>query len=290
LIERIRKWIQHLISIGMGHRALPQEKSMQREEGFLSQEIDDAVAEAHRRFAPWFAVIADINRLAMTVLYTIRVNHDDNRKLCEATLFSKAVQASQAAVLLAERGMPADARTVLRTATETALFQRKVKQDAAFVSALEENHDHHRYKQASAMLDDPQAAAQMSPRDAEVFTKVVMETKTQYATGLPKKVVTFEVAKSVKYLGFYNTIFRPTSDDSAHPSIRSMGRHTREDDKGRFSLVFGPQDEDMENTLFSVGLVLLDVTTLAIDSFSLEPHVPEALRLQSELSRVPGIS
>lgn len=263
---------------------------MQQEQGFLSPDSQAEILEFRRRYAPMTGLLDRANRMAMKVLNAISFHSKDTQRLCVAILFSKTVQSLQASIVLVERGMAADARTALRSATEAAIFLAKIVSDATFIDVLEEHDDLHHKKLANALLQDPFARKSMSPEVAADYQKIVATIAAKYGQRELTPLNTQAVAQSVNLLAFYNTIFRPTSGDSAHPSLTSMGRHARADGDGNLRLIFGTQDDDAEHTMFGISTVFLDVMMRTVNVFEFLQYEAAILELHADIRQTGGLS
>lgn len=243
---------------------------MSRNEGFLSPHFSQTTARIRLDFSIWFGLLEDCNRLAMAVLPRMQPGTADNQKLLEAVLFARALQSIQAMTVLAERGMTGDARTLLRSCCETAIFQRKLHLDAAFADKLQERHDFHQRKLANAILSDPNSTAKLTPEQIQSLRMVVAEIDGRYPVRRPADVNLAAVAASVNGMALYDLIFRSTSGDAAHTTLNSLVRHVVSDqDNNITGLRFGPQTDDLADTISGGISVLLHVLDAAIESFGL---------------------
>ena len=80
------------------------------------------------------------NALGMQVLPNAKASTTDNQQLIAAALYGRTLTSFQAAIVLAERGMIGDARTIVRAAAETAIVLAAVAQDAAVCDLLIDRH------------------------------------------------------------------------------------------------------------------------------------------------------
>jgi hypothetical protein len=241
-----------------------------RNEGFLSPDFAQTISTIRLDFSIWFGLLEDCNRLAVAVLPRVQPGTADNQKLLEAVLFARALQTIQAMTVLAERGMTGDARTLLRSCCETAIFQRKLHLDAGFADKLEERHDFHQRKLANALLCDPRSTAELTPEQVQSLRAVVAEIDGRYPVRKPADVNLATVAASVNGMALYDLIFRSTSGDAAHTTLNSLVRHVVSDrDNNITGLRFGPQTDDLADTISGGISVLLHVLDAAIESFGL---------------------
>jgi len=243
---------------------------MSKIEGFLSLNFGPTIEKIRLDNSAWFELLEDCNRLAMSVLPCLRPGTADNQKLLESAHFAKALQSIQAVVLLAERGMVGDARTVLRSCIETAIFQRKMQQDPSFADKLAERHEYHRVKIVNALLDDAASRAELTPAQVESMQAVVAEIQAKYPGRKLSDISLFNVATSVNGLALYNLIYRSASGDAAHTTLDSLVRHVVVDKNDDITgLRFGPQVEGLADTLSAAVSVVLHVLDSAVESFEL---------------------
>lgn len=120
------------------------------QDGFLEQSDDARIATIRQRHAPWFAFIEKLNRLAMRVL--LHEAPKANEEVYLATFYARAVTMFQGAVRLAERGLVAESRTLVRGCAETAIALGCVRRDKSFFDRLDEDYDKHRIALANDLL------------------------------------------------------------------------------------------------------------------------------------------
>jgi hypothetical protein len=105
--------------------------NVSQNEGFLSPALSGSIANIRADFAPWFDAVTAFNTLGMRVLPNVKADQSSNQQLVVAALYGRVLTSFQAAVLLAERGLLADARIVVRGAAETAIVLVAVEKDEA---------------------------------------------------------------------------------------------------------------------------------------------------------------
>jgi len=91
------------------------------EHGFLGKEIEQWIPKnrhAHREF---FQLVDDANRCCQTSMYKLGPHKKNRQEVLVAILYLRVLNNSQAAVLLAERGLMPQCR-ILGRATVEALF------------------------------------------------------------------------------------------------------------------------------------------------------------------------
>jgi hypothetical protein len=226
-----------------------------------------------RDFAPWFRVAASFNELGMHVLPAVKVT-EINQHLVAATLYGRTLKSFQATYVLAERGMLADARTVVRAGAETAIVLYAVVKDASVCDLLIERYFWHHRKLRKAWLDDPQAVAEMTAGEIDTIKAIIADIdknhpKASQGKGDPVSIAS--LAKQAGVMALYNAIYRATSGDAAHTSIDALNRHVRSDGQNNIlGLQFGPEVSDLPPTLSDAISVLAHALHAALELFPMQ--------------------
>lgn len=221
-----------------------------RQHGFLASDLVIAVGETRRKFATWFALLDDLNAQAMKMLWAFKPKVDDERHLVGTLLFCRAVQAYQGAILMAERGMIAEARTLIRNCAESAFALGAIALDRSFLEEMIDGHFKHTQKLTQIYLTEPELFARLSSQNVLTLQQHLAEIKAEYPEQSPKKINWQSISKRVGMTVLYNTVYRDTSADAAHVTLDALNRHLIADDDANIkSLKFGPDEVDLESTL-----------------------------------------
>lgn len=246
---------------------------MSQNQGFLSASLAVSIANLRRDFAPWFGVAEGLNGLAMRALSNVTPATDSNQQVVAAALYGRALTSFQAALLLAERGMIADARTVVRAAAETVIVLSAVAKDAGVCDLLIDRHLWHHVKMRRAWLRDSQATAQMTPAEIAAVKETLADVETQFPQVKTLKADPLAIAVLAEKAGvmaLYNTVFRSTSGDAAHTSLDALNRQIRIDASGDIAgMKFGPSGDDLSVTLSDAISVLSFALHAVADLFQI---------------------
>jgi hypothetical protein len=227
-------------------------------DGFLSGDLHIFINQSHIDFREWFELVANLNKTVFQALTNLHPLKDNKQQLTAALLFSRAVQSFQGAVLLAERGMISEARTLVRNCAETAIVLAAVGKDASFVLKLVESHQKHSSQLAKALSTNPDAATELSPFTLASLQRVMDSVDELFPNGQPNSYILKNVATDVGLIGLYDTVFRGISGDAAHPTIGALTRHIYQDEAGEIcDLRFEPVQEDLPHTLSMATSTLL---------------------------------
>jgi uncharacterized protein DUF5677 len=232
-------------------------------DGFLGGDESSRIRTARERYAPWFALIDRLNRLAMSVVFADPPPRDSSEpeavpKLYVAVLFARATELFQGAVLMAERGMDAEARTLIRSCAETAISIGCMRSDPTFIDRLEEGHEKHRLTVANEMLQLPEDESILPSDERARLSPVIAEIHARYEKPRPRPISWANESVCAGMVDIYQTVYRSTSGDASHVSLEALNRFLQADDQARIlDLRFGPEFDKLGDTLSSVIAVML---------------------------------
>ena len=202
-------------------------------EGFLSADITAWIAKARSEHVDWFQLADQLNQEGMKLLFAAQPSSGSNRE------FVAALQAFQGSVLLSERGMGAEARTLVRNCAEAAIALGNVALSETFLDELIADYDKHRLTIANVFFNDPDCKSELPAEQLEKLREVA-------------------AAKKAGMAALYNTVYRGISGDAAHVSIDALNRHIKSDaDNNVEHLTFRPSSGDLADTLSAGASAML---------------------------------
>jgi len=244
--------------------------------GFLSPDISIWIEKHRAANLRWFSLAQDLDSVAMKVLSALTVPSDDNKSFLAALLFMRGLSSFQSALVLAERGLTQDARTVTRSCFESVFWLGALRNDANFADMLIHDDFNRRAKIARPLLKLPNG----SGLDAEHIDKL-----ERFLDGIKEsgsEATQVNIADAARIAGLteiYDTYYRGLSNDAAHPSITALNRYAEADqDNNIIGLRWGPDVPD-------VGRTLSDLCTAFIYLFAWTREFFAIGDLQEELER-----
>ena len=112
----------------------------------------------------WFGHAMDINLIAQQLL--LEVPLEDKKAFLAALLFVRGLSSFQAAILLAERGMIQDARTITRSCFETVFCFGALHKDPGFLEKFEKHDIYGKRAFANAL-----PVGELEPDAAEILSQ-----------------------------------------------------------------------------------------------------------------------
>jgi len=193
-------------------------KSSFLEEGFVSSETRDCISEIREANQELFKLAEDLNRLLMRIAHAATDAAKTNLQSpasVSVRLVLRAVGTFQSVLLLAERGLVADARTLVRSCLE----------DAFALAALMDDPEEFICK----YVDDFNGATKRQLKfvtDRKLGDAALIKSLTDKYNDTPKgdSLSPSDLAKKspldIQYL-----MYQRLSNDSAHPSATSLAHH-----------------------------------------------------------------
>ncbi len=109
--------------------------------GFLSANLTKWTAHFRKELAPWVKLYKQINRFGHTIL-PAQVSHATTPRVLAWALYLRVLTSYQAALFLAERGLDAECKTILRSLAEAAFSINAIDKDEQFASKLLKANDY----------------------------------------------------------------------------------------------------------------------------------------------------
>jgi hypothetical protein len=216
-----------------------------RAEGFLSPMSTVLIQHLVPANQDWFDLCDRLNRLSQAIwLEAFPDGQRNDANPLSIRLLAKSGHAFQGAVLLAQRGMTAEAQTLARTSLEITFWLGYIVQDAEAASlaftADECQNGAARSRSLAGLMDAEQAAP---------FIAAAEHYEAEGAK-LPKPPGPKTLAHRAKMTSLY-PYYRALCGLAAHPSVASLDRFLETDAEGFLRIKIGPDDDGIAWTLMT---------------------------------------
>jgi len=261
-------------------------------DGFFSPEIEAFCNDVRSRGATkqWFDYALDLNRIGFDLLRDAQSDRSDNALFTMHGLFVRTHQSFQAALVLAERGLVGDARTVLRSGVEGAIAICALAADPAFVERLIEAHYYNQRKVARLVLSNPEYHSPYGPAELAAMQRVKDEVDAMEVARKRKlQDINWADAAQKHCRDLYNLLYRSLSSDGTHTTLNSLDRYVCADANMKITAFkVAPDGEGLVEVLSAACLLFL----WAADPFAAavsRPDVTQQLKEQLQRFRtLPG--
>lgn len=191
-----------------------------------SSEISAQIRRNRNVHNAWFSLADKLSKSALLRSKEIVFPNSNDVDLVAALLFMRGVSSFQAAIVLAERGFAAEARTLVRGCFETAFYMGALYNDPAFLDDMVRDDADRRGKLARALMELPDESA-LEARQVEMLRR--FDESVRMSGIRPKRIGIIDVAKRAGLEEIYHTYYRGLSNDASHPSIISLNRYVEVD-------------------------------------------------------------
>jgi hypothetical protein len=216
-------------------------------EGFLSADISTWIEKHRRENREWFELASDLNRVAHQQLALLKIPSEDNKAFTAALLFIRGLSNFQGAILTAERGMTLETGTLARSCFETVFYLGALSRSPEFIKRLIADDADRRGKIARSLLKLPENSG-LKQEHLEKLNRFLAGVEESDIAAKPIQIFDMAVCAGLK--DFYDTYYRPLSNDSSHPSMTALNRHVESNDTGVVTgLKWGPDVHDVRYML-----------------------------------------
>jgi hypothetical protein len=196
-------------------------------EGYLSPDITAWIGKHRADNADWFALAGDLNRIAQSQLGRLRARDDEHQSLVVALCFLRGLSQFQGSIIMAERGMIAEARTLIRGCLETVFLMGAANAEPDIGELLIQDDAHRRDKIAKKILSNHEI---LTEEDRVLETTLTEYVAKRENSGVKGAALVIRAAAKIAGLeAVYDTYYSALSNDSVHPSLTSLRRHLSSD-------------------------------------------------------------
>ena len=123
--------------------------------GFLSEDIANFQKQIREQYTKYFDVIQRVNTFYQQAKFRLSVYPQDGRKIVAVCLIIKIMNDMQAAILLAERGLVSQSRSLIRTGLEAFIILANICHVEEFWHSFITSDQVARLKLLRAIRDNP---------------------------------------------------------------------------------------------------------------------------------------
>jgi hypothetical protein len=219
------------------------------ERGFLSGEIKAWIDKHRGDYREWFHLSESISALGQKLMLSLNPPIDDNQKLLVSILFTRIVSHFQGVVLLIERGMVAEARSLLRGMLDATFAEVALSKNEDMVKAFIDDDFYQRLKCLNSFMALPRNIKKRHRVGNARLKKIVEGIKKKIDEDQIKPLTTEFLAQKAGMLGHYNTLFVLLSS-STHSRVMDLQQYLGEEDAVDLDdLLWGPDVKELDEIL-----------------------------------------
>lgn len=247
-------------------------------DGFLSPEAGGWIEQHRQQYFAWFNLAEEFNRAGHLLVEGVSIDVNVGRQVIGAALYARTLEFFQSVVLMAERGMPNQAKTVLRSQIEATFSLRAVTmhedvmQEYVAADALQ------RLKGLKKIRNNETAfRSVLANGNGDQLDALIREVEEEVRQKKPKKLEAWYLAEKGGMRDFYDTAYVFFSS-TVHSAVRDLEYYLEIDDEQNISgMLWGPQPEKTDRLLASAIETLVFAFQAMEETFGLSSDVRKPL-------------
>lgn len=216
---------------------------------FLSPMMSEVTAQIRNAHKKIFTLVDKINQLTNREILATEILNNDEQHLVVACLLHRALTTYQGVVVLVERGMPSEAKVLLRTQLEVMFQLVAITKDREVGRAYILQDEVHRKKFINKfkLLSDPVKASVGNP----VLEDLLATIDQRIHDGDIRKCTTEWFAERAELLDFYHSAYSVFSR-TVHAHVRDLETALIVDTQGKVTgFAYGPTDAGLEEIVLT---------------------------------------
>ena len=220
------------------------------EKGFISEKIQPWIKKHREEYQEWFRLSENINSLGQKLMLSHEPPVDDGQKTIVMILFSRILSHFQGIVLLTERGMVAEASSLLRGMLDATFSIVASSKDKEIAKAFVYDDFFQRMKNLRSIIALPKETKKKLRVKNKNLEKQIEEIQKEIDNKQIKPMTSEFLAQKAGMLGYYNTYFVLFSS-SIHSRVRDLEEKFFYDEEGERPnrLRWGPDVTDLDDIL-----------------------------------------
>jgi len=243
---------------------------------FLSEEISVWIKKHRADNFEYFKLCEDINEFSHSTMLTMTIHNNDLTELIVASLYVRAMSNFQGSIIMAERGMINEAKSLLRCFLEIVFAIVAIEKDKTIARqfVLEDLFQRRDYLKAHKRNKDagvPQCGDAPSPEELkELLQKIENEIKENNV----KKSTKRDMAEKAGLVTTYDSAYKILSG-SIHVNSRDLEQYLEINDSGEVKkILWGPDVKEIDLLLFTAAENMMFVLTSVSHIFGLSYEGP----------------
>jgi hypothetical protein len=239
--------------------------------GYLSEEISLWIKKHREKYSEWFTLCENINELSHSTMFTFNVHNEYLPELIVATIYVRAMSNFQGAIIMTERGMINEAKSLLRCLLECMFAIVAIEKDKnisnqfTFDDLLERRNFMRAYKRNKGK-GIPQH------EDAPSFKEIdnhLQNIEKQIKINKVKKLKKRDLAEKAGLETIYDSLYKYLSG-TIHVNVRDIEQYLKLDDNGKIKeILWGPDVQEIDFALLTAAETMLRIITAASNLFEL---------------------
>lgn len=235
--------------------------------GFLSEDIESWVQKHRSENKEWFDLSWGLNEIAQKTVLSLNPPKTDEQKILTILLMSRVLSHFQGVLILIERGMIAESRSLLRGMLDATFSAVAISKHPNLVERFVNDDVFQRLKYVRSFGSLPKELRKLHRISKGSLKKLEKELNDEIKEKKITPLTSEFLAQKAGMLGHYNTLFVLLSS-STHSRVRDMSQYLILDSEEDLKdLKWGPDVTELDDTIAPACECLFIVIRAASDLY-----------------------
>lgn len=242
-----------------------------KKEGYLSIQITQWIEKHRKENSEWFELCEEINRFSHSTMFTMTIHNKYLPELIVASLYIRAMSNFQGIILLAERGMINEAKSLLRCLLECEFAVVAIDKDKTVVNqfVLEDQIQRRDYLKAYKRNKGIGIPHSQDAPSLEEIDTLLQDIECQIEKNNIKKLTKRNLSEKAGLISTYDSAYKLLSG-TIHVNARDLEQYLELNEAGEVKrLLWGPDVKEIDVILLTAAETMLFVLTSTSHIFSL---------------------
>ena len=228
-------------------------------DGYLSNQITYLIKKNWNKNTKWFNLCKEINRFLNTAMYKMIVHNKCKLEIMVALLYIRSMSNFQGVIIMAERGMVNEAKTLLRCLLECEFAVVAIDKDKTIVDRLILDDRIQQLGKLKAIKRNIENGVPL-PKDTFSIDEIktfIKDVKSEIKKSNIKKFTTRELAEIAGLITTYDSAYKDLSG-TIHVNVRDLEQYLELNEKGEIKQLLSEQD------VKEIGMILLGASEIIL--------------------------
>lgn len=253
--------------------------------GFLSSDIESWIEKHRRENKQYFDLAEGLNELSQSLMLELEPKKENEQELIVTLLYCRAISHFQGAIILTERGMTSEARSLIRGLLDVVFACCALAKNKELVEDYIKDDLCQRLKLVNSFMSLPKEIKKRHKTSNKKLKALAEELKQEIEKESVKPLTSEYLAQKAGMQGHYLTMFSMLSS-STHSRVRDLERYIVGNNNVPEELIWGPDVSDIDDTLYQACECIFISTRGVLDLFEIERHDDQLAILWGKYNKI----
>jgi len=259
-------------------------------DGYLSTQITYWIKKNWNQNSKWFNLCKEINRFSHITMFKMIIHKKCELELMIALLYIRSMSNFQGSIIMAERGMVNEAKTLLRCLLECEFAVVAIDKDKTIVDRLILDDQIQKLGILKAIKRNFENGVPF-PKDAlsiDEINNLIRKVNSEIKKSNIKNLKISDLAEIAGLKNNYNSAYKSLSG-TIHVNVRDLEKYLELNEKGEIEQILsGPDVKEIGKILLTASQIILTILESISNIFSLS-YDKTWVRISEEFNKLSSI-